>query len=108
MSIIAEAKALAVGVLIGGAILGTFGFYGGYSWGSGDLEDMKSRLANQEVKVVTVNAVTKEIVYQGRIVYQDKVNVIKEKIPFLVEKEVYKNVCLDHEGLSMFNTLMGR
>lgn len=108
MSMLESAKAFAVGLLVGGACLGSLAFVGGYKWGSDDLADMKTRLANQQVKVVTANSVTREVVYQDRIVYQDKINLVKERIPFLVEKEVYKNVCLDQEGLTMFNTLMGR
>jgi hypothetical protein len=101
-------KFFGVGAAIGAAVIGAVGFTTGYKLGAGELADLKTRLANQEVKVVTADRITKEIVYQDRIVYQDKVKVVTDRIPFLVEKEVYKNVCLDEEGRAAFNTLMGR
>ena len=101
-------KSFLFGSAVGGVGIGALGMTTGYKLGAGELADLKTRLSKQEVKVVTANVITKEIVYQDRIVYQDKVKVVTDRIPFLVEKEVYKNVCLDEEGRAAFNTLMGR
>lgn len=104
----ANLKSFAVGLLVGGAVLGTLALLGGYKWGAGDLAEIKETLRVQEAKVITVEKVIKEVVHQDRIVYRDKVQVVKEKLPFIVERDVYKNVCLDDEGVAGFNTLMGR
>lgn len=106
--LLAGAKAFVYGAAVGALVMGAVAFTTGYKVGTGELDDLKTRLSKQEVKVVTANVITKEIVYQDRIVYQDKVKVVTDRIPFLVEKEVYKNVCLDEEGRAAFNTLMGR
>ena len=108
MSIVENLKSGLAGALLGGVIAGSVAFTGGYVWGSGDLSDMKTRLANQQVKVVTVEKVVKEIAQQDRLVYQDKVKVVTQELPVLVDRPVYKNVCLDDDGVAMFNVLIGR
>lgn len=82
-------------------------FAAGYTYGTSKLDRLKDQLNSQEVKVVTVEKVIKEIVYQDRTQYLDKVKVVKESVPFIVERPVYKNVCLDADGVKAFNTLMG-
>lgn len=93
--------------LCGTAALG-FTLSLGYRWGAGDLADIKAQLAAQEAKVVTVTKVVQETVYKDRIEYRDRVRIVREKLPVIVDRPVYKNVCLDEDGVDAFNTFIGR
>lgn len=36
---------------------------------------------------------------------EDNTKVIETKVPYIVEREVYKNVCLDEDGVKVLNEL---
>ncbi|AXC39463.1 UNVERIFIED_ORG: hypothetical protein [Escherichia phage CMSTMSU] len=36
---------------------------------------------------------------------QDNAKVIETQVPIIVEREVYKNVCLDEDGVKLLNEL---
>ncbi|HHT8265837.1 TPA: hypothetical protein ACT2UD_004729 [Escherichia coli] len=38
-------------------------------------------------------------------IMEDNAKVIETKVPFIVEREVYKNVCLDEDGVKVLNEL---
>ena len=75
-------------------------FGGGYYYGSRD---------KREVKVINevVEKVVLETVYEDRIKYVDRVKTVEKLVPQVIEREVYKNVCMDDEGVKIFNTYIG-
>ncbi|EHU8780782.1 hypothetical protein N0S44_000013 [Escherichia coli] len=38
-------------------------------------------------------------------IMEDNTKVIETKVPYIVEREVYKNVCLDEDGVKVLNEL---
>jgi hypothetical protein len=75
-------------------------FWVGYHYGS---------RGQREVKVINevVEKVVLETIYEDRIKYVDRVKTIEKLVPQIVEREVYKNVCMDEDGLKVFNTYIG-
>ena len=63
----------------------------------------------REVKVINevVEKVVLETIYEDRIKYVDRVKTVEKLVPQIVEREVYKNVCMDEDGLKVFNTYIG-
>lgn len=55
---------------------------------------------------VASNVVT-QFVEKEKIVYRDKVRTVTKELPVIINRPVYKNVCLDEDGADAFNTLMG-
>ena len=75
-------------------------FGAGYYYGS---------RGDREVKVINevVEKVVLETIYEDRIKYVDRVKTVEKLVPQIVEREVYKNVCMDEDGLKVFNTYIG-
>ncbi len=48
-----------------------------------------------------------ETIYEDRIKYVDRVKTVEKLVPQIVEREVYKNACMDEDGLKVFNTYIG-
>ena len=76
-------------------------------WLSGELEDLQNKLKNQKTKIEYVNKIVVEQVEVEKIVYKDKIKRIEKLVPEIIERPVYKNICLDEDGVSAFNTYMG-
>lgn len=95
-------------ILFVAAVVCSFGagLWTGKSWGDRNYDKLKTELAVANGKVDAVQKVVVPIVERDRIVYRDRVKTLE--VPKIVEREVYKNVCLDEDGLRAFNTLMGR
>ena len=74
---------------------------------SGELEDLQNRLKNQKTKIEYVNKIVVEQVEVEKVVYKDKIKRIEKLVPEIIERPVYKNICLDEDGVSAFNTYMG-
>ena len=75
-------------------------FGAGYYYGS---------KGEREVKVINkvVEKVVLETVYEDRIKYVDRVKTIEKLVPQVIEREVYKNVCMDDDGVKIFNAYIG-
>lgn len=83
-----------------------FGFIG-YSYGQKDREILEAQLAAKHAAVTTVQQITMPTVHTERIEYRDRVKKIEIEVPKLIDRPVYKNVCLDDDGVKTFNTYMG-
>ena len=88
-------RELAPQVLLIAAVFGA-----GYYYGS---------KGEREVKVINgvVEKVVIETIYEDRIKYVDRVKTIEKLVPQVVEREVYKNICMDDDGVKIFNTYIG-
>ena len=88
-------RELTLQVLLVAAVFGV-----GYYYGS---------RGEREVKVINevVEKVVLETVYEDRIKYVDRVKTVEKLVPQVIEREVYKNVCMDDEGVKIFNTYIG-
>ena len=82
------------------ALLAAAVFGAGYYYGS---------KGEREVKVINevVEKVVIETIYEDRIKYVDRVKTIEKLVPQVVEREVYKNICMDDDGVKIFNTYIG-
>lgn len=89
--------ALAIGALSG------FGFT--YNWANQRYTNLQKELATRQTITEVVEKVVIQEVEKEKIVYRDRI----QKIPIetIVEREVYKNVCLDGEGVDAINTYFG-
>ena len=81
-------------------LLAAVAYGAGYYYGS---------RGEREVKVINevVEKVVLETVYEDRIKYVDRVKTIEKLVPQVVEREVYKNICMDDDGVKIFNTYIG-
>ena len=88
-------KVLAPQILLAVAVFGA-----GYYYGSKD---------EREVKVINevVEKVVLETIYEDRIKYVDRVKTIEKLVPQVIEREVYKNICMDDDGVKIFNAYIG-
>ena len=88
-------RELAPQVLLVAAVFGA-----GYYYGS---------KGEREVKVINevVEKVVIETIYEDRIKYVDRVKTIEKLVPQVIEREVYKNICMDDDGVKIFNTYIG-
>lgn len=86
--------------LVPQALLVAVVFWAGYHYGS---------RGEREVKVINevVEKVVLETIYEDRIKYVDRVKTVEKLVPQIVEREVYKNICMDEDGLKVFNTYIG-
>ncbi len=100
-------KAILIALWVGLAVGGVVGLGLGYKWGAGELAQLRSELKAQEGKVKVVELVVTEFVEKEKIVYRDKVKVVTKNLEKIVERPVYKNICLDKDGVDSFNALMG-
>lgn len=66
-----------------------------------------AKIAHISAKAEGASAVAIEYRDLEKIVYRDRVKTVTKEIPVIVERPVYKNVCLDVDGVEAFNTLMG-
>ena len=75
-------------------------FGAGYYYGSKD---------EREVKVINevVEKVVLETIYEDRIKYVDRVKTVEKLVPQVIEREVYKNICMDDDGVKIFNAYIG-
>ena len=75
-------------------------FGAGYYYGS---------RGDREVKVINevVEKVVLETIYEDRIKYVDRVKTVEKLVPQVIEREVYKNICMDDDGVKIFNTYLG-
>lgn len=75
----------------------------GYNLGSGKVVEIEKQVeVVKEVEKIVIEEVEKE-----RTIYRDKIVKIDNVITEVVERPVYRNVCLDDDGLELFNDLMG-
>ena len=81
------------------------GYSNGYQSGVAKFDRLSEDLRSAATKVETVQQVVMPTVHTERIEYRDRVQ--KIEVPKIIEREVYKNVCLDDDGVKAFNTLMG-
>lgn len=88
-------RILAPQILLVAAVFGA-----GYYYGS---------RGEREVKVINevVEKVVLETIYEDRIKYVDRVKTVEKLVPQVIEREVYKNVCMDDDGVRIFNTYIG-
>ena len=88
-------RELAPQVLLVAAVFGA-----GYYYGS---------RGEREVKVINevVEKVIIETIYEDRIKYVDRVKTVEKLVPQVIEREVYKNICMDEDGVKIFNTYIG-
>lgn len=86
-------------------IAGVWGYTNGYQAGIAKFDKLAGDLRDAATKVETVQQVVMPTVHTERIEYRDRVQ--KIEVPKIIEREVYKNVCLDDDGVKAFNTLMG-
>ena len=88
-------RELAPQVLLAAVVFGA-----GYYYGS---------RGEREVKVINevVEKVVIETIYEDRIKYGDRVKTIEKRVPQVIEREVYKNGCMDDEGVKIFNAYIG-
>ena len=86
--------------LVPQVLLAVVVFGAGYYYGS---------RGEREVKVINevVEKVVLETIYEDRIKYVDRVKTVEKLVPQVIEREVYKNVCMDEDGLKVFNTYIG-
>ena len=75
-------------------------FSAGYYYGS---------RGEREVKVINevVEKVVIETIYEDRTKYIDRIKTIEKLVPQVIEREVYKNICMDEDGVKIFNTYIG-
>ena len=80
-------RALASQVLLAATVFGA-----GYYYGS---------RGDREVKVINevVEKVVIETIYEDRIKYVDRVKTVEKLVPQVIEREVYKNICMDDDGV---------
>lgn len=88
-------KELAPQALLVAAVFGA-----GYYYGSKG--ERKVKIINEVAEKVVI-----ETIYEDRIKYVDRVKIVEKLVPQIVEREVYKNVCMDEDGLKVFNTYIG-
>ena len=93
-------KELAPQILCAAAVLATAVFGAGYYYGS---------KGEREVKVINevVEKVVIETIYEDHIKYVDRVKTVEKLVPQVIEREVYKTVCMDEDGVKIFNTYIG-
>ena len=91
--------ALSAASLISGGLGGTVG----YLWGAKNLKDLEDKLSKKEVVTEIVEKIIIQEVEKERIVYKDKIKYLDRIVPEIVEREVYKNVCVDADGVDAFN-----
>ena len=82
------------------ALLAAAVFGAGYYYGSKDEREVK--VINEVVEKVVI-----ETIYEDRIKYVDRVKTIEKLVPQVIEREVYKNICMDDDGVKIFNTYIG-
>ena len=75
-------------------------FSAGYYYGSKGEREV--RVINEVVEKVVI-----ETIYEDRIKYVDRVKTVEKLVPQIVEREVYKSICMDEDGLKVFNTYIG-
>ena len=88
-------RELAPQVLLVAAVFGA-----GYYYGSRGEREV--RVINEVVEKVVI-----ETIYEDRIKYVDRVKTIEKLVPQVIEREVYKNICMDEDGVKIFNTYIG-
>ena len=86
---------LAPQMLLAAAVFGA-----GYYYGSKGEREVKA--INEVVEKVVIEAI-----YEDRIKYVDRVKTIDKLVPQVIEREVYKNICMDDDGVKIFNTYIG-
>ena len=79
----------------------------GYSYGDKDREILEAKLAAKHAAITTVQQITMPTVHTERIEYRDKIKKVEIEVPKIIDRPVYKNVCLDDDGVKAFNTYMG-
>ena len=75
-------------------------FGAGYYYGSKG--EREARVINEVVEKVVI-----ETIYEDRIKYVDRVKTIEKLVPQVIEREVYKSICMDDDGVKIFNTYIG-
>ena len=81
-------------------LLAAVAYGAGYYYGSKDEREVK--VINEVVEKVVI-----ETIYEDRIKYVDRVKTIEKLVPQVIEREVYKNICMDDDGVKIFNTYIG-
>ena len=81
-------------------LLAAAAYGAGYYYGSRDEREVK--VVNEVVEKVVI-----ETIYEDRIKYVDRVKTIEKLVPQIIEREVYKNICMDEDGVKIFNTYIG-
>lgn len=80
-----------------------FGAYLGYEFADDELETIEKQVeVIKEVEKIIVKEVEVE-----KVIYRDRIKPYETRITEIIEKPVYKNICMDEEGLEAFNTFMG-
>ena len=105
MSFFRANTAWLVALCAAAGIAGVWGYSNGYQSGVAKFDRLSEDLRSAATKVETVQQVVMPTVHTERIEYRDRVQ--KIEVPKIIEREVYKNVCLDDDGVKAFNTLMG-
>lgn len=100
MSGLSLGQFLSAATLVGAAA----GIYG-HQLGTAQFKVLEAQLDAAKAKHQTIQHVTMPTVHTERIEYRDRIQ--KIEVPKIVEREVYKNVCLDEDGVKAFNTFMG-
>ena len=81
-------------------LLAAVAYGAGYYYGSKDEREVK--VINEVVEKVVI-----ETIYEDRIKYVDRVKTVEKLVPQVIEREVYKNICMDDDGVKIFNTYIG-
>ena len=81
-------------------LLAAVAYGAGYYYGSKDEREVK--VINEVVEKVVI-----ETIYEDRIKYVDRVKTVEKLVPQVIEREVYKNICMDEDGVKIFNTYIG-
>lgn len=83
--------------------------YGG--WAANDYYSGYKRSIEQNIEKQVDDALDKiqrenaKNYIETKKIMQDNAKVIETQVPFIVEREVYKNVCLDEDGVRVLNEL---
>lgn len=83
------------------------GYGYGYRAGVKKFDNLVDEISKAATKTETIQQVIMPTVHTERIEYRDRIKRIDVEVPKIVEREVYKNVCLDEDGLKAFNTYFG-
>lgn len=81
-------------------LLAAVAYGAGYYYGSKNEREVK--VINEVVEKVVI-----ETIYEDRIKYVDRVKTVEKLVPQVIEREVYKTVCMDEDGVKIFNTYIG-
>lgn len=96
-------KPISFALLLGGAALSGWKantYYTGYQ------QSIEQQIAKQvDVALDKMQQENAKNYIETKKIMEDNAKVIETKVPYIVERKVYKNVCLDEDGVKILNDL---